>query len=292
VSWSRVHSGPYRTAIEKFCREADKDGRPYGDNSAAALQREHIIRLIAARAKSRSGNALRKVLRVMMQHAIDIGLRVDDPTREVKAVKVKTDGHHSWTDSAIVQFESVHPVGSRERLALGLLLYTGQRRSDVIHMGRQHLRNGLLEVKQRKTGVELTIPVHPELQAIIDQTPANNMTFLITRWGKPFTGTPFSNWFGEACAQAGLHHCSAHGLRKAAATRLAEAGCTAHEIAAITGHASLREVERYTKAADQKRLAAAAIDKVSAKSEQKLSNLADGLTINAKSQAKSKQQVG
>jgi len=50
-----------------------------------------------------------------------------------------------------------------------------------------------------------------------------------------------------------LRNCSAHGLRKAAARRLAEAGCTEHEIAAITGHASLREVQRYTKAADQKR---------------------------------------
>jgi integrase len=279
----------YRTAIEKFCRETDKDGRPYGDKSATAIQREHVVRLMAARTEPGSANGLRKVLRALMQHAVETGLRAEDPTRDVKAIRIKTDGHHSWTDDEITKFESAHPVGTRARLAFALLLYTGQRRSDVIRMGRQHIRNGIIEVKQAKTGVELMIPIHRDLQAILNQTPADNLTFLVTRFGKPFTGTPFSNWFGEACTLAGLPHCSAHGIRKAAARRLAEAGCTAHEIAAITGHATLRELERYTKAADQKRLALAAIDKVGgAKPEQKLSNLAAGLTIRAKNQANSK----
>jgi integrase len=90
------------------------------------------------------------------------------------------------------------------------------------------------------------------------------MTFLVTEFVKPFTAAGFGNWFREQCDIANLNHCSAHGLRKAAARRLAEAGCTEHEIAAITGHASLREIVRYTKAADQKRLAAAAMAKVKA----------------------------
>src|SRR5207247_11179099 len=63
----------------------------------------------------------------------------------------------------------------------------------------------------------------------------------------------------DRCNEAGLPHCSAHGLRKAAARVLAEAGCTAHEIGAITGHSSLAELVRYTKAADQRRLAEAAM---------------------------------
>ena len=84
--------------------------------------------------------------------------------------------------------------------------------------------------------------------------------------GKPFTGVG-SNWFRRQCDMANLHHCSAHGLRKAAARRLAEAGCTPHEIAAITGHASLREVERYTRAVDQRRLAEVAIGKTKARTE-------------------------
>jgi integrase len=180
----------------------------------------------------------------------------------VKALKVRSDGHHSWTDEEIAQFESHHPVGSRARLALALLLYTGQRRSDVVMMGRQPVRDGFLQVRQRKTGAELEIPVADELTAIIANTPsaADNMMFLTTTAGKPFTAAGFRNWFREMCDE--VRHCSAQGLRKAAARRLAEAGCTEHEIAAITGHASLSEIVRYTRAADQKRLAAAAIEKM------------------------------
>ena len=130
-------------------------------------------------------------------------------------------------------------------------------------MGRQHIdKNGAIHVRQFKTGVALTIPVHQDLQAIIDATPSEHLTFLTTEFGKPFTAEGFGQWFRRKCNEAGLPHCSAHGLRKAAARRLAEAGCTAHEIAAITGHASLREVQRYTKAADQTRLAVAAMNKM------------------------------
>jgi integrase len=208
-----------------------------------------------------AANALRNILRALMRHAIEIGLRTDDPTRDVRAIRLKSDGYHSWLDDEIAQFENRHPIGSRARLALALLLNTGQRRSDVIKMGRQNIRNGFLHIRQQKTGIVLLIPVHTALAGIIAQTPADHLTFLTTQYGSPFSETGFSHWFREECDKAGLRHCSAHGLRKAAARRLAEAGCTAHEIAAITGHASLREIVRYTKAADQQRLASAAMEK-------------------------------
>jgi integrase len=143
-----------------------------------------------------------------------------------------------------------------------LLLYTGQRRGDVIRIGRQHIRDGVLQVRQQKTGHDLAIPIHETLAAIIAEAPADHLTLLTTQAGKPFSAGGFSNWFRDCCDEAGLPgHCSAHGLRKATARRLAEAGCTTHEIAAITGHATLSEVQRYTKAANQIRLARAAMDK-------------------------------
>jgi integrase len=108
----------------------------------------------------------------------------------------------------------------------------------------------------------LDIPIHDKLAAIIVDTPNSNMTFLTTAFGQPFKPAGFGNWFRDQCNAAGLKHCSAHGLRKAAARRLAEAGCTEHEIAAITGHASLREVARYTRAANRTKLAVAAMKKV------------------------------
>ena|SRR3974377_164259 len=114
-------------------------------------------------------------------------------------------------------------------------------------MGRQHVRDGVLQVRQDRTGAELSIPVLPALQEIIGASVVGQMTFLMTEFGKPFSAAGSGNWFREQCNMAGLRRCSAHGPRNAAARRLAEAGCTGHEIAAITGHASLREVQRYTK---------------------------------------------
>jgi integrase len=179
----------------------------------------------------------------------------------IKLPNLKTDGYHAWTEAEIEQFQERHGSRTRARLALAVLLYTGQRRGDVVCLGRQHIRDGFLHVRQQKTGIELAIPIHPTLDAIIADTPADHLTLLTTQTGKPFTAAGFGNWFRDRCNEAGLAHCSAHGLRKAAARRLAEAGCTLHEIAAITGHASLSEVQRYTKAADQKRLALSAMEK-------------------------------
>jgi integrase len=252
----------YRNIINRFCEEAGASGVSYGDLPAAAMRREHVVKLMAARAtKPDSANGLRKVLRAMMAYAVEIEMRRDDPTRDVKPIKVKSDGFHSWTEDEIAQFEARHAIGTKARLAFALLLYTGQRRSDVVTMGRQHIRDGFLHVRQQKTGTELDIPLMPELDTIIAQAPAN-LTFLVTEFGRPFTAAGFGNWFRERCSEAGLRHCSAHGLRKAASRRLAEHSCTVHEVAAITGHASLREVQRYTKAADQKRLATAAVEKI------------------------------
>jgi integrase len=252
-----------RNIIERFCRETDAKGLRNGDKRAALLQREHVVRFMAARlAQPESANGLRKALRALMKRAVDIRLRDDDPTRDVKAIRVKTDGYHSWTEEEIRQFEARHPISSRARLAFALLLYTGQRRSDVVRMGRQHIRDGKIYVRQVKTGRPLKIKMHSALQTIIAETVAGQMTLLVTEFGKPFTAAGFGNWFREQCDMAGLHHCSSHGLRKAAARRLAEAGCGEHEIASFTGHRSLREIVRYTREADQERLAEAAVEKL------------------------------
>lgn len=192
-----------------------------------------------------------------MTFAVEVGMRNDDPTSGVKRPKIKTSGFRTWTEYDIAAFEAKHPVGTQARLAMALMLFTGQRRSDVVHMARQHMRNGAIEVRQRKTGTALTIPIHPELQTIIDATPATQLTFLTTTQGKPFkSAASFGNWFGDCCRLAGLPKgTAAHGFRKAACRRLAEAGCSASEIMSISGHKSLSEVQRYCAAADQARLA-------------------------------------
>lgn len=135
-----------------------------------------------------------------------------------------------------------------------------RRRGDVIQMGRQHVTGDTIRVKQAKTGAHLIIPMHPDLRGVLKKLPKDGLAFLTTQYGAPFKdGASFGNQFAAWCKSAGLRDRSAHGLRKLAAVRLVEAGCSSKEVAAITGHASLREIERYTKAAEQEKLARQAI---------------------------------
>jgi integrase len=232
----------------------------HGDKGIATLARVHVQRMVSCKTPATAMNFL-AALRALMRHAVAIGLRSDDPTASVRGPKFKSTGFYAWTEDDIAAFERKHPIGGRARLALALLLYTAQRRADVIQMGRQHIRDGLIHVRQSKTGAALAIPVHPELRAALDATPAEHLTFLTTTEGKPFHPDSFTRWFKQKCREAGLPaHASVHGLRKAACRRLAELGCSASVIASISGHSTLREVSRYTAAADQVRLARQGIE--------------------------------
>lgn len=257
---SAITQATYRNIVERFRAE-------HGDKPFAALQTQHVRKFVAGKAATpAAANRLLSLLRLLMRFAVETGMRRDDPTAGVRRVKVRTEGFHAWTEEEIAAFEAKWPLGTRERLALALLLYTGQRRGDVVRMGRQHVRNGAMEVRQGKTGARLSIPLHAALRAALDACPSDHLTFLVTQQGKPFTPAGFSNWFTDRARDAGLPKgCSPHGLRKAAARRLAEAGCTPHQIAAVTGHRTLSEVQRYTKAADQERLAETALARIGTK---------------------------
>ena len=227
----------------------------FGDRPFALLPPEWIEALLDAKPPHAARSWL-VTLRSLCQFAVKRGWLRADPTRDIKQRSVKGDGFHTWTDDEITQFETYHPVGSKPRLAFALLLYTAQRRSDVVRMGRQHIRDGVITVKQQKTGVTLAIPVHSELQAVLDATHASHLTFLVTATGKPYGGNALSEQFRNWCDAAGLpKRCKPHGLRKAACRRLAEAGCSANEIMSISGHTTMKEIVRYTVAADQARLA-------------------------------------
>jgi integrase/recombinase XerD len=196
-----------------------------------------------------------KALRALFSWAVEEEEAPHDPTAGVKAIKHVSKGFHSWELNEIDEFEKRHPVGSKARLAMALLLYTACRREDVVRLGSQHVRDGRIRYRQAKNEhrnpVDIDIPVHQDLKVVIEATPSKHLTFLKTEYGRSFTPAGFGNRFREWCNQAGLPHCSAHGLRKAAAARLAKRGATAHEIMAITGHRSLEEVERYTRAAQR-----------------------------------------
>jgi integrase len=246
----------YRLAMDRYVKDEG-----IGHRLVREMRREHVSRMVANRATTPgAANDLLKKLRILVRFAIDNGWRPDDPTLRIKSF---AEGEwHTWTEDEIATFEARWPIGTRERRTFGLLLYTGQRLSDVARMSWRDLDGPGIQVVQGKTGAKLWIPLHPELAKILQATPREHVSILTTEWGKPFSAKGLGHWMAETIGQAGLpDRCVTHGLRKAAARRLAEAGCSVHQIMAITGHQSLKEIERYTKSADQRRNATAAMAK-------------------------------
>jgi integrase len=244
----------------------------HGDKRFRKLGPEHVGRIIG-KLRPWAQRNFRKTLRGLVAFCIPEGLLDSDPTAGVALSKVKdTGGHPTWTESEIEQYRGRHPLGMRPRLALELLLGTMAARCDVVWLGAQHATGATVSYRRGKTGVEVDIPVLPELRAAIDAMPRaeRNLTFLMTEQGKPFTPAGFGNWFRDQCNAAGVSK-SAHGLRKAGATRLAEAGATDHEIMAWGGWKTLAEVKRYTEAANRKRMALQGAAKLKTRTE--LANL-------------------
>jgi integrase len=201
---------------------------------------------------------LRRIFAWALEEGID-GVK-GNPARDVPFLKPsRIGGFPTWTAEDVARFEVQHPLGTKAHLALALLLYTGVRRSDLVRLGRQHVRNGALVFTQHKgrsrSPLTLTLPILPALQNIIDASPTGDLTFLITEQGKPFTAPGFTNWFRDRCAEAALPDRSAHGLRKASATRAAENGATTHQLMAIFGWLTIKQAENYTRAAERNKLA-------------------------------------
>jgi integrase len=240
----------FRKMLERFVAD-------WGHLKVKTLSRQAIAEIIGDMAETpAAANHLLNRLRVLMRVALDLGWRTDDPTYKLKGFKNRSQGFYTWSEADIEAYKARHPAGSKARRALYLLLFTSQRRGDVRLLGRQHVDDaGRINLRQQKTGAMLSIPAHPELTAELALAPKTDLTFLVTDEGQPYSEAGFGNWFRDQCDRAGLKQCSAHGLRKAAARRLAEAGCSHAQIKAITGHRTDKEVTRYIQAASQRNLA-------------------------------------
>jgi hypothetical protein len=183
-----------------------------GTFPVAKLEAKHVLAMRDKRRDTPSAaNNLLKVLRWMMAFAVSRGLRSGNPVVGIKPLKISGDGFHTWTEAEIAKFEARWSVGTRERLAFDLLLWTVQRSGDVRLMGRQNLKGGRLTFTQAKTGAHLSLPVLPPLAASLAHVPKDQMLFVATFTGEPFTAKGFGNWFSSACREAGLPDCSAHG---------------------------------------------------------------------------------
>jgi integrase len=261
-----------RNILEATCREpiAPGSSKVFGDFPLTKMGTDAIEVLRDRKmAFPESANARVKAIRAVFKWAVGrkgsdgAALVLHNPARDVRYLKSNNPaGYHTWTIDEVQQFENRHPVGTKARLALALLLFTGQRRSDIIRFGRQHARGSKITFIQFKgrnrKPKRLVLPILPALQKIIDASPCGHMTFLMNDLGRPFTDAGFGNWFRDRCLEAGVPG-RAHGLRKAGATIAAENGATASQLQAIFGWSSLRMASRYTEAADQERMAEAAM---------------------------------
>lgn len=234
----------YRGIIERFrAKNGSKDIRRVTTAS--------IDNLLAKRADTpAAANNLRKALARLHRHAIKLGWRTDNPVTASDSFSTDSEGFHTWTETEIAQFEQRWPIGTRERLAMALLLYTALRRSDMVKLGRQHRQGDRFKLYHGKNKSETDIPIVTDLAAALDALDGSHLTYLVTEFGKPFTANGFGNWFRKRCDLAGLPQCSAHGLRKAMSRRLAESGATALEGRAVTGHKTIRHFAAYAEKAD------------------------------------------
>lgn len=200
-----------------------------------------------------------KHLGTLFSWAVENGKAKVNPVRDVKPLRYASDGFHTWTPDEVRQFTERHPLGSKAFLAIALLYMAGPRRQDVVHFGRQHLRGGVLRYVPKKTlkrKVEpVTFAVPPIFADILAASPTGDLTFLQTEYGRPFTPKGFSNWFKDRCREAGLGHCSPHGLRKGLATAAADGGATESQLMAFFGWSDPKMAARYTKRANRRVLA-------------------------------------
>lgn len=240
-------------------RALDKIALTKGDAPLEELTPSRIKRLRDEPESAGVGNQRLKAVKALLAWAFEEELIETNPAKLVPLRRYVAREHHSWSAAEMKQFVRAHPLGSKPFLAFAILTSTAGRREDAVRLGFQHVTGDRLRFRQAKNEhrkpVEINIPIMPTLVKAIEPLDQDQPAFLMTDYGKPFSAAGFGLRFREWCDRAGLPHCSAHGLRKATAALLAESGATAHEIMAITGHRTLEEVERYTRAARQSLLA-------------------------------------
>lgn len=223
-----------------------------------------------------------KVMNQLFNFAIDAGFMNENPAKGVERPSPRTDGHHTWTVEEVRRYQDRWPIGTRERLAMDLLLYTGLRRGDVVQLGRQHIRNRIMRYRATKNGVEVVIPVLPELQASIDASKTGDLAFLATEHGGPWKKESFGTWFRLACIEARVPG-RAHGLRKAGATIAAENGASDNQLMAIFGWSNPSQAAVYTRTASRAKLAAMATSLIVPQDETETSIPAPADPVRAKS---------
>lgn len=275
--WSESTKKAHRAILERFREE-------HGHRPVATMKPVHMEIILAKMASTPAAAFnLRKRLIPVFRLAIKLGWITVNPAALADPVPYQAKGHHTWTEEEIARFYAFHKPGSIAHRAMTLMLWTGAARADAVKLGWFSIKatpeGERLQYTRQKTGrmknpVLISIPIAPELRALIEGLPKDAGTFLQTNEGKQRSEKALTGDMRRWCDAAGLPDCTSHGLRKAIARRLAEAGAGAHVVGAVTGHKTLSEVQRYTEAADRDRMATDGIGLISGTNpEENLANL-------------------
>jgi integrase len=261
VRWSKKKATTQQVqanAIEQFLnRTGKRTGKRYGERPAASVTVAWLDEKFGEMAdRPAAANNLRKFLAVMMDHAVKLGWRADNPVRFTDTFQESKDGFHTWTDAEIEQYRAHYPLGTMARLTLELALNTAARRCNIATLTRDDIASGRITTAHAKGSDETTVPLTATTRAALEALPAAPIKHLIvTTRGKPFSVAGLGNKMREWCDDAGLSHCSMHGLRKAISRQLAEAGATDAQGQAVTGHKKATTFQHYRAKANRAALA-------------------------------------
>ncbi|WP_246252467.1 tyrosine-type recombinase/integrase [Allomesorhizobium camelthorni] len=298
-----------RAILERVCElphplEGDRDPQypTKGSLPFAGMKRSHVKEIRDTRLDALgAANNMVKAISAMFEWAKEAELVDSNPARGIKRLK-SGDGWHTWEVSEIVRYEKRHVRGTTARRALAIFMFTGLRLSDVAIFGRQHITlvhndetgewEKWIRIKPGKTSrnsesVMVELPLLPELEEELNATPVDQMIFLVNEYGSPFSGNGLGNKMRQWCDEAGLPHCSAHGLRKAGATIAAENGATHEQLKAIYGWTTYQQPDLYIRKARRRKVAKAArhllvIDR----NENKIVPLSEGVDLSGTNSAR------
>jgi integrase len=244
-----------RNSLEECFRQplSGSDPDPIGNCPLKHFTAQKAKLLLEAKGTAGAATNRRKHLSALCAWGCDNGHLGSNPVRDIKSGRAKKgSGYYTWVVPDVEQFIEHHKVGSKAALALGLLLFSGARRQDMVTFGKQHVRGGWLRYIPKKTLYKRReVSQKPWLAILADivaKSPCGALTFLETAQGKPFTPAGFGNWFRERCDEAGLPQCTAHGLKKAGATIAAENGATTRQLMAMFDWTTISQAEVSTRA--------------------------------------------
>ncbi|MGA7454553.1 MAG: tyrosine-type recombinase/integrase [Rhodoplanes sp.] len=256
AEWREYDEATRKLRDRVFCGIIDKAGdRPLSSFITAVIE--------AGVAKRKPGAAWGYLgaLRPFFRWCVKARLVSTDPTAGVRRPALRKGGWAPWTDDEMAAFERAYPVGTRERVAYDIARFTGLRRSDIVRLGRPHIRDGVIRITTKKGGVRVTQKMHPTLAAHLAATQTGDLTFVVGPDGAPMRENAFSKFFQRACRRIGIKK-SVHGIRKSAAENAAENGATDSELMAAFGWRDHRMPAHYTLEADRERLGLAASERL------------------------------